>query len=126
MSIGNLKDSGNQGNNLPYQLKVLQGLASIAECCNGTSIDITGIANKLQDQERVPNIVRTTNAPGTIPKCYSFSIANVGLADGTYKGITIAPGEVVNFDAGVLNNGFAATIYDATGTTFLITYITSV
>jgi hypothetical protein len=26
MSVGNLKDSGNQGNNFPWQLKVLQGL----------------------------------------------------------------------------------------------------
>lgn len=30
MSIGNLKDSGNQGNNLPFQWKVLQGLQEIA------------------------------------------------------------------------------------------------
>jgi hypothetical protein len=29
MSIGNLKDSGNQGNNFPWQLKVLQGLQAI-------------------------------------------------------------------------------------------------
>lgn len=29
MSIGNLKDTGNQGNNLPYQWKVLQGLQDI-------------------------------------------------------------------------------------------------
>jgi hypothetical protein len=31
MSIGNLKDSGNQGNNFPYQLAVLRGLA-ISQC----------------------------------------------------------------------------------------------
>jgi hypothetical protein len=31
MSIGNLKDSGNQGNNLPYQWKVLQGLQAILD-----------------------------------------------------------------------------------------------
>lgn len=30
MSIGNLKDSGNQGNNFPFQLKVLQGLDKTA------------------------------------------------------------------------------------------------
>jgi hypothetical protein len=30
MSIGNLKDYGNQGNNFPWQLKVLQGLQEIA------------------------------------------------------------------------------------------------
>jgi hypothetical protein len=31
MSIGNLKDSGNQGNNLPYQWRVLQGLQAILD-----------------------------------------------------------------------------------------------
>ena len=31
MSIGNLKDSGNQGNNLPWQWKVLQGLQAILD-----------------------------------------------------------------------------------------------
>jgi hypothetical protein len=31
MSVGNLKDYGNKGNNFPYQLKVLQGL-SLGQC----------------------------------------------------------------------------------------------
>ena len=31
MSIGNLKDSGNQGNNLPWQWKMLQGIQAIAD-----------------------------------------------------------------------------------------------
>ena len=31
MSIGNLKDTGNQGNNLPWQWKVLQGLQAILD-----------------------------------------------------------------------------------------------
>ena len=124
MSVGNINSEGNKKNNFPWQLKMLQGLAAIAECCQQSSLDIGTILNKLQDEQRVSNIVRTTNAPGTIPKCFSFSIANVGAADGTYKGVVIAPGEVVNFDAGVLNNGFNSESYDATGTTFLITYVT--
>ena len=33
MSVGNLKDSGNQGNNFPYQLAVLRGLA-LSQCRN--------------------------------------------------------------------------------------------
>jgi hypothetical protein len=33
MSIGNLKDSGNQGNNFPYQKSVLKGLA-LSQCRN--------------------------------------------------------------------------------------------
>jgi hypothetical protein len=31
MSIGNLKDTGNQGNNMPWQWKVLQGLQAILD-----------------------------------------------------------------------------------------------
>jgi hypothetical protein len=38
MSIGNLKDSGNQGNNLPWQWKVLQGLQAILD---ETSLPLT-------------------------------------------------------------------------------------
>ena len=38
MSIGNLKDYGNKGNNFPWQLKVLQGLQAIA---SSTSAPLT-------------------------------------------------------------------------------------
>jgi len=31
MSIGNLKDTGNQGNNFPYQMKTLMGLQQIVD-----------------------------------------------------------------------------------------------
>jgi hypothetical protein len=44
MSIGNLKDSGNQGNNFPWQLKVLQGLQEIA---NQTSLPLTCVEDSI-------------------------------------------------------------------------------
>jgi hypothetical protein len=122
MSVGNINSEGNKKNNFPWQLKMLQGLAAIAECCQGSSKQVNDLINEF-NAPRISNIVRTSTS-GTIPKCYSFSIANVGAANGTYKGVVIAPGEVVNFDAGVLNNEFGSTLYDATGTTFLITYVT--
>jgi hypothetical protein len=31
MSIGNLKDYGNKGNNFPFQLKVLEGIQGIID-----------------------------------------------------------------------------------------------
>ena len=40
MSIGNLKDYGNKGNNFPFQLKVLQGITNILAVITGTSIVI--------------------------------------------------------------------------------------
>jgi hypothetical protein len=34
MSIGNLKDTGNQGNNMPWQWKMLQGIQAIADAAS--------------------------------------------------------------------------------------------
>ena len=44
MSIGNLKDTGNQGNNLPFQWKVLQGLQEIA---NQTALPLTCVEDSI-------------------------------------------------------------------------------
>ena len=44
MSIGNLKDSGNQGNNLPWQLRVLKGLQEIA---TQTSLPLTCVEDSI-------------------------------------------------------------------------------
>jgi len=113
MSIGNLKTEGNKGNNFPFQLKVLQGLQS-------TSNNTTGV-------ERKPGIIRPNNASGDVNTVaatfYSVSVANVGLANGTVLGATIKPGEILNFSADALNNYFTSFGYDATGTEFIITYI---
>ena len=43
MSIGNLKDSGNQGNNFPYQKSVLKGL-SLSQCRNLEEVEINNSA----------------------------------------------------------------------------------
>lgn len=131
MSIGNLKDSGNQGNNFPWQLKVLQGLQALVDgnCCKDIidiltqiELDTSAIDLKLTAQTRTHNIIRVST-PGIISKPYSFSIANVGTANGEVEGITLAPGETVNYDAGVLNNSFGTIAYDPTGTEFLITWV---
>lgn len=125
MSIGNLKTEGNKGNNFPYQLKSLQGLQCICDSL-GPDGDIytvlKGISQLLTAKNPTPVIERTSTS-GTIPKPYSFSVANVGSANGTVMGVTLAPGEVVNYDAGVLNNQFDSVAYNATNTTFLITYV---
>lgn len=38
MSVGNLKDYGNKGNNFPWQLKMLQGLDILNTSINNSSI----------------------------------------------------------------------------------------
>lgn len=56
---------------------------------------------------------------------FSVSVANVGANNGTVlTGITIKPGEVLSFSADALNNYFTSFAYNATGTEFLIIYVT--
>ena len=238
MSIGNLKDTGNQGNNLPYQWKVLQGLQAILDevslpltcvedsikICDangdilnintngsintviqnaaGTSVTTTtvgadvgldtviltmpatfaedtahtsgntgafvlGVRNDLnivmtnadgdyspiavndkgavaiQDGGnsitvdggtgllRTTGILRPVGGPASNVNVaapsgfYSVSVANVGAANGSVLGGTsnIKPGEVLNFSADAINNFFNSFAYDATGTEFIIIYV---
>jgi len=106
MSIGNLKDSGNQGNNFPFQRAVLNGLGG-------------GPRSAKLSREIGPGIIGE--------KVYSFSVSNVGSADGVLLGSTLKAGETVNFD-GNGNNYFplGAISFDATGTEFLIIYVAAV
>ena len=219
MSIGNLKDTGNQGNNLPYQWKVLQGLQAILDevslpltcvedsikICDangdilnintngsintviqnaaGTSVTTTtvgadvgldtviltmpatfaedsahtsgntgafilGVRNDanaamtsadgdyspiavnnkgavaIQDGgnsitvdggtgvQRTPTFLRPAGTDGTVAAgTFSMSFASVGTANATVGGITLKPGETINFDAGAINNTLGAVSY---------------
>lgn len=73
---------------------------------------------------RTPVYFRTTTSGTIAPITYSFSIANVGSANGTFLGDPIKPGESVNFGADGINNSYAASTFtfDGTGTELLITY----
>lgn len=115
MSVGNLKDSGNQGNNFPWQLKMLQGLQQMINALTGTTAG----------QARRAGVERVSDVFTSAVNVYSFSVANVGTANGTVAGVTIKPGEILNYDAGALNNFFAAgsLTADGTGTELLISYI---
>jgi hypothetical protein len=116
MSIGNLKTYGNKGNNFPFQLKVLQGITDLITA-------ITGVSISINPQVRATNVVRTSAAGSVSAGKYSVSFGNVGAANGTVKGVTLKPFETINFDAGTLNNTLDAIGYDATGTDFLIIYL---
>jgi len=114
MSIGNTKSYGNKGNNFPWQLQMLKGLQGI--------IDALTAGTCCPPQKRSTNIVSATGAGVVPPNTYSFSIANVGNAAGTVDGVSVPAGVVVNFSA-ELNNFLEGISYNATGTTFLITYL---
>lgn len=115
MSVGNLKTDGQKGNNFPWQLQMLKGLQGIIDalhhgvCC--------------PPQQRSAMVTSLSNAAGSINNgTYGFSIANIGTAAGTVSGITLPVGVTINFDPGV-NNTITGVSYDATGTEFLITYM---
>jgi len=124
-SIGDLRNSGNQGNNFPFQLKVLQGLQAVVDgnCCDKILTALDDINSKLKSVERIANIVSSTGAESTPSGVFSVSIANVGSAAGIVNGVSIPAGTTLNFDAGVLNHTLNSIAYDATGTTFIVTYI---
>jgi hypothetical protein len=127
MSIGNLKDTGNQGNNLPFQWKVLQGLQSIinsvlnvnivgplGQQVNNDSVSVTLSSEQAQRKISV-GVDRYTNANGDASgvDVLSISFASVGTADAriSFDGGTnytlLKPGETLNLDAGGVMN-----IYD--------------
>jgi hypothetical protein len=114
MSIGNLKDYGNKGNNFPFQLKVLRGFTELMTMFSQV---ITVI---VQPIPKTTTIARPTSAGTVVAGWNSVSIANVGTANGTVKGVTLKPGETVSFDGGAVNNTLDAIAYVATGTEFLI------
>jgi hypothetical protein len=138
MSIGNLKDYGNKGNNFPYQFKVLQGLQCICDELKEINVDTTAIEATLLDIEtaignlateatlqnvetnttgvaRTPNFLRPSGSLGTVTAgTFSMSFASVGTGNATVGGMTLKPGETINFDAGALNNTLGAVAYSTT------------
>jgi hypothetical protein len=127
MSVGNLKTDGLKGNNFPWQLKMLKGLQGIINAI--IAIPATSGLSK------VPVAVRISGSSLSI----SFPVQSISIActtdssggitfttDNNASSTKLFPGETVNFDAGALNNFFAANLFEIDtipGGTALITYI---
>jgi hypothetical protein len=144
MSIGNLKDTGNLGNNFPYQYKVLQGLQGIINAVNsgggggGGNVTIVNplgqstmaaslsvvLASDQAGVARTPGFLRVTGSGTVAVKTYSLSVSNVGAANGTFLGVAIKPGETLNFSADAINNFYSPSVftYNGTGTELIIIY----
>ena len=117
MSVGNLVDYGSKGTNFPWHLKMLQGLDAILSA-------LSGGGSFLAPQTRVTNMLRSSTTGTITAGKYSASFANMSTTtNATVKGVTLKPGEVVNFDAGTLNNKLDAIAYDGTGADLLIIFI---
>ena len=126
MSIANLKDSGNQGNNLPFQWKVLQGLQSIIT--NALNVKIISPLGQQPSADSVSTVLAAeqanveissfiqrytasdSNAGAVSATVLSISFASVGTADAriSYDGgasyVLLKPGETLNLDAGGVMN----------------------
>lgn len=91
------------------------------------SISVT-LASNQTGAARTAGILRPTasgNVNSVAANFFSVSVANVGSADGSVLGVAanIKPGEVLNFSADAVNNYFNSFAYDATGTEFIIIYV---
>lgn len=70
MSIGNLKDSGNQGNNFPWQYKMLLGLQSISDSSITQEGTLLSILTALQGgQNFAQNLVEDQGGTGCPTNC---------------------------------------------------------
>ena len=99
------------------------GLATETTLSN-IDINLSQINFNTTAVNRTPVYFRTTTSGTIAAVTYSFSIANVGSADGTFLGDPIKPGESVSFGPDGINNYYAASTFtfDGTGTELLITY----
>jgi len=126
MSVGDLKTDGLKGNNFPWQLKMLKGLQGIINAI--IAIPPTPALSKIPVIERINGtaLFITVQIQSISIACPATS-ANINVStDGTASFVIVQPGETVYYDAGTLNNYFAANLFyiDATsGGEALITYI---
>jgi len=106
MSIGDLKDYGNKGNNFPWQLKMLKGLQGI----------INVILSNVAIKAGINNVVGINSMDlyiGATSKLLTLSIYNqdttVSILVSTDNGVTyvsVPPGVTINYDAAGLLNYF--------------------
>jgi hypothetical protein len=75
---------------------------------------------------RTPAILRTSASSSVASGKFSMSFASVGTVNATVGGVTLKPGETINFDAGAINNTLGAVVYDssAVGAELLIITLT--
>ena len=130
MSIGNLKTDGNKGNNFPWQLKMLKGLQGIINAIIAiTPTPPTPALSKVPVIRRINGVTLgiSVQIQSISIACPATSSTNISVStDGTASFVSVLPGETVYYDAGTLNNYFAANLFyiDATGGgDALITYI---
>jgi hypothetical protein len=92
MSVGDLKDYGNKGNNFPWQLKMLKGLQSIIT----SVIDLIPFLN---------SIITNTNVLSKVPYYYRVDVTHplaINLPVKSFTITTVSGKGFVSFDSGDL------------------------
>lgn len=114
----------NRNSSLKLPLSLLSDYTDVETAITDINTWIGLSVNTPNPVKKKPNIKRLSGAD-TLSAICSISIANVGAADGTVNGETLKTGETVSFDAGAVNNVFGVDFdLDATGTEFLVIYVT--
>ena len=127
MSIGDLKTDGLKGNNFPWQLKMLKGLQGIINAI--IAIPPTPALSKVPVIQRITGVTLgiSVQIQSISIACPATSSTNINVSTDNGVNFTgLYPGETVYYDAGALNNYFAANLFqiDTTaGGEALITYI---
>jgi hypothetical protein len=102
-------------------------LAQIVSNTTGLATETTlgSVDTKLTAAIRTTNFLRPSGSLGSIAAgTFSMSFASVGTGNATVGGMTLKPGETINFDAGALNNTLGAVAYDTTPTAAELIIIT--
>ena len=127
MSVGDLKTDGLKGNNFPWQLKMLKGLQGIINAI--IAIPPTPALSKVPVIQRINGVTLgiSVQIQSISIACPATSSTNINVSTDNGVNFTgLYPGETVYYDAGALNNYFAANLFqiDTTaGGEALITYI---
>jgi len=115
---GNTRDSGNKGNNYPWQRAVLILLEKIVAGGGG------GGGGCCPQTIRTPAMLRVSIAGVVIAGKRSASFFNAGATNAIVLGAALKPGEMITFSAESTLDVLTAIAYDATGTDLLITTLT--
>lgn len=111
MGVRNDSNTSMTSANGDYSPIAVNANGAVAINDGGNSITVDGGTGV----QRTPNFLRPSGTSGTIALgTFSMSFASVGTANATVGGITLKPGETLNFDAGAINNTLGAVAYSTT------------
>lgn len=111
MGVRNDSNTAMTSANGDYSPIAVNANGAVAVNDGGNSITVDGGTGV----QRTPNFLRPSGTSGTIALgTFSMSFASVGTANATVGGITLKPGETLNFDAGAINNTLGAVTYSTT------------